>query len=117
MMRIEKNTRVETVETPSGRLRERTVSTWCLVDSFGLISEHETKRDALAAKAEGGGRGAGRTALAVRFTPRELELIFAMVCIAQANGMGEGDYAGDVWEAADTEDALESIMKKLSGGA
>jgi hypothetical protein len=48
-----KSTRVETNETAAGALRERTVTTWFVVETGGsMLSEHATKRDAVAARAE-----------------------------------------------------------------
>lgn len=43
---IAKNTRLEAKETPSGRIREKLVTTYDVVDNGTLLSEWKTKRDA-----------------------------------------------------------------------
>lgn len=52
MSTVVKNTRVETNEDRHGRIRERTVTTWDVVESGTLIGEFRRKRDALAAVAD-----------------------------------------------------------------
>ena len=51
---VEKNVRVEYREDVFGRVRERTVTTWDVVQRryCRILSEHCRKRDALAAMAE-----------------------------------------------------------------
>ena len=49
----------------------------------------------------------------IRFTGRELDMLNTMCAIASAGSWGDGDYAGDTWEAADASRVFESLREKV----
>ena len=49
----------------------------------------------------------------IQFTSKELDMLNAMCAVASAGAWGDGDYAGDTWEAKDASKTFDSLRNKI----